>query len=51
MLGSGERLEPKDGGQRIFILLREDLIKAKRVAGRPQDKLDIERLTGERKKL
>ncbi len=40
------KVRTKYGGQRIFILSRKDLIKAKRVAGRSQDKLDIERLTG-----
>lgn len=33
------------GGQEISILSRNDLIKAKRVSGRAQDKLDIEALT------
>ena len=42
------RVKTTYGGQEISILSRNDLIKAKRVSGRAQDKLDIEALTGKK---
>lgn len=39
------RVASSYGGVRIYLLGRQDLIRAKRAAGRPQDLLDVRRLT------
>ena len=39
-----ERIESTYSGETIFIIGKQDLIQSKKVAGRPQDLLDIEKL-------
>ena len=39
------RVRTTYGGVRIYVLARSDLVRAKRAAGRPQDLLDLQRLT------
>ena len=44
------KIKSRYGKTPIYILGRFDLIKAKKAAGRPQDKLDLAGLTGKRRK-
>ena len=43
------RVKSRYGKTRVWILEKADLIKAKKKAGRPQDKLDLEKLTARKK--
>jgi len=45
----GAYVESKYDDQPIFLLSRDDLIRAKRAAGRPQDLLDVASLESSRK--
>ena len=47
--GWQNRYEASYGGEKVFVLGRDELIKAKRAAGRPQDLEDVKHLEASRK--